>query len=210
LTELQIEPVVPAAGSMSETGTRESGGSPVKRKISPWVIVLGVVAGLLALCILACVGVQFYPYVSELLFAGQLVNAPAPDFTLNTLGGQEVTLSKLRDKPVVINFWATWCPSCVEEMPAIEAFYRKHQNDMHLLAVNVGSNAETVMSFAQEKGLDFPILFDENGTVADLYRVRSIPVTVFVDTQGVLVERRIGSMSQAQFTEYLGRVRPAE
>ena len=211
MTEQQIESTTtPLAEAVSERGTRESGGAPTKRKTSLWLIVLAVVGGLLAFCILACVGVQFYPRISEWLFAGQLVNAPAPDFTLDTLDGQPVTLSGLRDKPVVINFWATWCPSCVEELPDIRAAYHKHQDSIYLLAVNLDSDEEAVVSFAQEKGLDFPILFDENGTVADLYRVRGIPVTVFVDTKGILVRRHIGSLSQVQFTTYLDMIRTAE
>nr|WP_026286146.1 redoxin domain-containing protein [Salsuginibacillus kocurii] len=119
---------------------------------------------------------------------------PAPDFTLETLTGETVSLSDYEGRPVFLNFWATWCPPCRAEMPDMERFYEAY--DMEILAVNLRENAEEVQSFVEELGLTFPILMDENVEVADAYNVQPIPTSYFIDSDGIIRHMSIGPMNK--------------
>ena len=136
-----------------------------------------------------------------LLVPAPEVGAVAPDFTLANLNGASVGLSELRGQVVLINFWATWCVPCRVEMPAIQARY--NDGDFAVLAVNFDESAEKVRAFADELGLDFPILLDPGGKIQELYRVRGYPSSYFVDTNGVIQFIHIGEMSNADLDNYL-------
>jgi peroxiredoxin len=113
----------------------------------------------------------------------------APDFTLSLLGGGEITLSKLRGKVVLINFWASWCPPCRQEMPAIESVYRSYK-ELGLVVVGVNLTAQDskqeVLSFVKEVGVTFPIALDVNNVVGNLYRATALPTSFFIDRKGVI------------------------
>ena len=113
----------------------------------------------------------------------------APDFTLDLLDGGQVTLSDLRGKAVLINFWATWCPPCRAEMPAIEAVYRSHKDlGLEVLAVNTTNQDDqaAASAFVQELGLTFPVPLDGTGAVSASYNLRGLPSTYFIDRHGVI------------------------
>jgi cytochrome c biogenesis protein CcmG/thiol:disulfide interchange protein DsbE len=118
----------------------------------------------------------------------------APDFTLETLGGQPTSLSNLRGQPVVINFWASWCPPCRSEMPAIQIIQDEYQGSISILAVNSTNQdtLENIQAFLGEFGLSFPVLLDQAGSVNRLYKVTSLPTTFFIDAQGIIREVVIG------------------
>ncbi len=114
---------------------------------------------------------------------------PAPDFRLRTLDGQVVQLSQLRGRVVIINFWASWCPPCRAEMPALQRVYEAyHDQGLELLAVNLTpqDRLPDIEAFVHKHGLTFPILLDEEGAVAQQYRVHAVPTTYFVDREGVI------------------------
>ena len=126
---------------------------------------------------------------------------PAPDFTLDLLGGGQVTLSELRGKAVLVNFWATWCLPCREEMPAIEAFYRSHK-DLGLVVIGVNltdqDSIPDVAGFVQELGVTFPIALDRDGVVSRRYQLLGLPTSFFIDRQGVIRSVVVGGpMSEA-------------
>ncbi len=122
---------------------------------------------------------------------------PAPDFTLATVDGQTVTLSELRGRPILINFWATWCPPCRAELPAIQATYERYADrGLVVLAVDMAEPPATVAAFAQELGLSFLIPLDQDGSVAEQYRVRAIPTSFFVDREGIVRSIFIGPMNE--------------
>jgi|GEM_PF-373559 len=128
----------------------------------------------------------------------------APDFTLSQLEGGSLTLSSLRGKPTLINFWATWCPPCRRELPALQAAYTTYQADIGFVAVNVKEDPTTVTALVQELGLTFPIALDSDGQVSNIaYEVRGLPTTVFVDANGVVVARHIGPLDEAAIEDYL-------
>jgi thiol-disulfide isomerase/thioredoxin len=113
----------------------------------------------------------------------------APDFTLELLGGGEVTLSDLGGQVVMVNLWASWCPPCRKEMPDIEKVYQDFKDDgLVVLAVNTTyqDSESAAATFVQEFGLSFPIPLDRTGAVARQYQLRGLPSTYFVDKQGVI------------------------
>ncbi len=120
----------------------------------------------------------------------------APDFTLDLLGGGQITLSDLRGgtaasagKVVIINLWASWCPPCRAEMPALQRAYEAYrERGLEVLAVNTthqDSEAEAA-AFVREYGLTFPVLLDRTGEVSARYQLRALPTTFFVDRRGVI------------------------
>jgi len=136
----------------------------------------------------------------------------APDFTLNNEDGNPVTLSQLKGKPVFLNFWASWCPPCKEEMPLIQEAYEKYGNQVDFYGVNLTFNdsLEEALAFMKSNGYDMPILFDDNPdpnkTIAKLYRANTIPTSVFIDANGVIQAKHIGAMNYDQIESYLGKV----
>ncbi len=124
----------------------------------------------------------------------------APDFTLETLEGESVTLSDLRGKVVLLNFWATWCPPCRAEMPAFQQAYADYKDeDFVILAVNATTqdSPEEVAKFIDEYGLRFPIVLDKTGETNRLYQVQSLPTSFFVDKEGVIQEVVVGGLAEA-------------
>ncbi len=133
-----------------------------------------------------------------------VVGAPAPDFTLQDLAGNTVTLSGLRGQVVLVNFWATWCGPCEAEMPAIQQRFETFQGSgLSVLAVNLAEPADAVRAFINRLGLTFTILLDPSETVFDLYRVRGYPTTFIVDREGTIVKQHVGYMSDGQLDRYL-------
>jgi thiol-disulfide isomerase/thioredoxin len=113
------------------------------------------------------------------------------------LSGEEVNLSDYLGKIVVLNFWATWCGPCREEMPLFEQAQQQYgSDDLVVLAVNVREGASSVRSFVERFALTYPILLDERGSVARRYRVRSFPTTYFIGRDGTVEGRRVGAYTQ--------------
>jgi cytochrome c biogenesis protein CcmG/thiol:disulfide interchange protein DsbE len=118
-----------------------------------------------------------------------------PDFTLDLFGGGTVTLSDFHGKPVVLNIWATWCPPCREEMPAIEKVYRDYK-ELGLVVIGLNLTSQdsepAVAAFIQEFGLTFPIVLDRDGKVERQYRLMGFPSTFFIDRQGIIRDVVVG------------------
>jgi cytochrome c biogenesis protein CcmG/thiol:disulfide interchange protein DsbE len=136
----------------------------------------------------------------------------APDFTLDTFSGEQVSLADLRGKVVLINFWASWCLPCRAEMKAIQNVYAEYQNQgFVVLAINATYQDEVANAtqFAQAEGLTFPLLSDQDGSVDRSYRVLAMPTSFFVDRQGKIVKVVIGgpmaeALIQTQIESMLG------
>ena len=127
----------------------------------------------------------------------------APDFTLENLDGQPVTLSEWRGRPVLVNFWAPWCKPCELEMPAIQAAYEAHQeHGFVVLAVAVDDSAENVRRFFVKHDLTFEPLMDD-GSVSHVYQVLGLPTSVFVGSDGTISAVHIGPLTEVKIAEYL-------
>jgi thiol-disulfide isomerase/thioredoxin len=116
------------------------------------------------------------------------VSGPAPSFALQSNGGQQLALSSLKGKVVMVNFWATWCVPCRQEMPHLQALYEKYNGlGFELLAVNVEkNNAEGARKWLQETPVTFPVLFDPENQVTKLYKVQTMPSTVIIGRDGTM------------------------
>jgi peroxiredoxin len=136
---------------------------------------------------------------------GLAIGAKAPDFELKTLAGETVKLSNLKGKKVLINFWATWCPPCKAEMPAMEQLSKQTEKDVVILAVNIDPQLD-VQGFIDENKITFPIPLDTDDKVNETYQVISIPTTYFIDSKGIIQNKYTGSMTldvMKDFTEKL-------
>jgi thiol-disulfide isomerase/thioredoxin len=134
------------------------------------------------------------------------VDSPAPDFSLSSLDGRTIRLSELQGKPVLINFWATWCGPCIEEMPLIQEYYQRYPDRFTVLAINPDEPRADVQQFVDDYKLTFPVLFDQGGKVEQLYRLRGTPTSFWVDASGILQVQHIGPMSSEQLSGYLSEL----
>lgn len=116
------------------------------------------------------------------------LSGPAPDFALTTLDGEKVKLSDLKGHVVMINFWASWCGPCRQEMPLLNDIYASYKKaGFVLLGVNLDESAEDAKAFLKKTPVNFPVLIDSKGQVADLYKNQAMPSSYFVDRKGDLV-----------------------
>jgi cytochrome c biogenesis protein CcmG, thiol:disulfide interchange protein DsbE len=126
----------------------------------------------------------------------------ANDFELQDVKGSTVRLSDLRGKVVVINFWATWCIPCVQEMPMFD-YFSSQNPQFTMLGIDPEESPEKVGPFIEKMGMTYTILLDRNAKVMESYKVSMLPTTFFIDEQGMIRFRHYGSMSQDQLTYYL-------
>jgi len=130
---------------------------------------------------------------SSILYSPQ-VGFLAPDFELKDLQGNSHKLSSYSGKPIMINFWASWCKPCQVEMPAMQNLFQEHDSDIVFLAVNSTKqdSISAVSEFVIRNQLDFPVLLDIENTVDSLYRIQALPTTYFINSKGIIQEIIIG------------------
>ena len=152
-------------------------------------------------------GVSYFGYgaLSQGASAGVVrARMKAPDFTVLDSNGGNVMLSGMRGKPVVINFWASWCPPCRAEMPDFEEAYGELGKDVQFMMVNLTGGSETrekADQFVNDHGFTFPIFYDMTGEAAGQYEVRAIPTTIFVDKDGNLAGSSTGMLDKKNLLE---------
>jgi len=139
---------------------------------------------------------------------GQEITAqPALDFNLESLTGENISLSDFVGTPVMVNFWATWCPPCRAEMPLIQEYAEANQGDFVVLAVNVGEEKSTIENFVTNQNFDDLIfLLDPTNSVVNLYRISGFPTSLFIDSEGMLQGTYIGEMSRDLLIQYLAKI----
>jgi len=141
-----------------------------------------------------------------------LSGKPAPDFSLKTLDGQVVHLSDYLGKGVLINLWATWCPPCQAEMPAIQAAYEKYK-DRGLVVLGIDFTAQDnlpdVVAFVNQSNLTFPVLLDEDGSISsNSYGMRGLPDSFFIDSAGVVRRIVTGAIPSDKLDQFLEEIIP--
>lgn len=174
----------------------------------------GFVEGWLAVALLATVllviaGCGRGPAAPALRQGSAQVVAPrlgalAPDFMVTLLDGRTLALADLRGRPLILNFWATWCVPCRREMPLIETLYAAQAGDgLTVLAVNYGEGPDVVAGFVTEGGYTFPIALDPNLALARTYLVHGMPTTYFIDREGIIRQVHIGEMASDLLQSYV-------
>lgn len=138
-------------------------------------------------------------------FSNSQIGHLAPDFHLKTLDGDTVKLSDFKDKKVILNFWATWCPTCREGIPALNQFSNEAEHSVKILTVNIDPSSD-VAGFVKEKNIVFPVLIDKKGKVTTAYGVMAVPTTFFIDEQGMVTQKVLGPISISKLREYTNKI----
>jgi len=133
------------------------------------------------------IALVFSLFAASTLASSGMEGQPAPDFALKSSTGENLRLSEYRGDVVMINFWATWCGPCRQEMPLLDELYSRYQRvGFNLLGVNIDDDSNRAMNMIEELGVNFPVLFDARKEVSKLYEVEAMPVTVIVDREGTV------------------------
>ena len=134
--------------------------------------------------------------------------AMAPDFTLETITGEKVTLSELKGKKVMLNFWATWCPPCRAEMPHLQSYYEDYaeKDNVIIIAANTTYNErgkDNIQTFINSHDLTFPILLMPDDSLIKLYEVLTIPSTIMIDSEGRIQHHIVGPLDTDAIRDYV-------
>lgn len=164
-----------------------------------------VAAGIVLVLLIVIAMVQALEAEQEEALPGLKTGITAPDFTLQTLNGENVKLSDYEGKKVVLNFWATWCKPCREEMPDLQAVYSENKEDVVILAVNMDAHND-VKGFTDQYAVTFPVLLDEEDEVSERYQVISLPTTYFIDADGKIAQKHLGQITDEQLEDVLNEI----
>ena len=131
------------------------------------------------------------------------------DFTVYDIAGRRVNLSDFKGKPIIVNFWATWCKYCVLEMPTFEDMYGRYGDDISFLMVNAtfdGETREKAIEFYADGGYSFPIYFDSDSDATSTYAVDAYPITFFFDARGKLLKTHTGMITEEELDEEIRKM----
>lgn len=127
----------------------------------------------------------------------------APDFNFTYLNGEKASLSQLRGKPVLLNFWATWCPPCVGEMPHFNTVYPRYKDKINFLAISLDDSMQEASAFMQQKGYSFPAGYGSVNDLAGKYDIQGIPTSLLLDAQGNIIAVKVGAMTETELEAFL-------
>jgi len=169
-------------------------------------LLIGLGIGLLIILVCGLVGYTLGSTSSAIDFSfipGPSIGKPAPDFALLDLNGQQIQLTDLIGKPVMINFWATWCGPCVTEMPYIQEQVDAHPDEFVFLAINGDEPEIIVHDFILKHDFRFTVLLDPEGMIMDRYRITGYPTSFFINADGNIQAIVIGSLDRIELSSRL-------
>lgn len=173
---------------------------------------LYVYAAGLGVCGVALLGAGIY----EGFFAGQaasdlaglsggpLIGQPAPPFAAPGISGESITLASFRGKPLLLNFWATWCVPCRQELPALQRFATEQGGRWAVLGLDELEKAADVGSFAHGLGVTYPLAIDADGSIGQRFRVQGLPTSFLIDAQGIIRQTHLGALNAATLRAWAG------
>ncbi len=136
---------------------------------------------------------------------GEIVTKKATDFSVTDVSGEDISLSDKFGKPIIINFWATWCVPCKLELPSFNKVYSEYKDSVSFMMIASPDGAretvESVKDFVEEKGYNFPVYFEKNNSASIAYGVSSIPTTVFVNSKGEVTDVYIGAIKESKLRD---------
>jgi cytochrome c biogenesis protein CcmG, thiol:disulfide interchange protein DsbE len=138
---------------------------------------------------------------------GGMVDRQAPEFTVRMLGGGEMTLAGLRGRPVLLEFWAPWCPGCLKNIPEVAALHRRFGERLAIIAPSSEVGEKSLAAFVADKGITYPVALANRRLLSD-YRVSGIPVTVLIDAKGVIRYHRAGQFKAKAVGRTIERLLP--
>lgn len=178
-------------------------GAPTSNPKQAWVtlVLVLVVSGLFGLIVLPRIGKK----------ESNLVGLAAPDFALEVIHGGDpgnrLRLSDQLGKPVVLDFWASWCGPCRQQVPIIDAFAKAHESDVVVVGVNTDDRREDAVSYARSNALSYGVVFDDGSTAAQAYGVRALPTLVVVDVKGKVSAVRTRVVRRDELEELVAAAR---
>ncbi len=176
------------------------------RRLPLGVLVVGAVLPVILLGLLAIVLITRSPATSP-----TAVGQVAPDFVLADLDGNPVRLADLRGRPVIVNFWASWCGPCVEEFPLLLEAAERHEDDgLAIVGIVYQDRSEAARSFMERNGATWPATMDPGERVASAYGILAPPETFFIGRDGTIVARQIGQFSAASLDEKVAAIMDEE
>lgn len=135
------------------------------------------------------------------------VSSQAPDFTMQDAQGNQVTLSSLKGKPVVLNFWTSWCSYCKTEMPYFESAYKQYGDKVQFVMLNPVKSersSDDGRNYIKNSGYTFPVFYETDGKALSLYGLRGFPATIFIDADGKITAKTIGAITQDKLNQSIG------
>lgn len=166
-------------------------------------------SGLILIVVSIYIVLRDVPARAELSAVPVKVNYPAPALTLTDLqANRQISLADYRGQVVLVNLWATWCPPCKEEMPALEAFYRKHRDDgFVIVAINDGDPTADVSQFVEEYGLTFPVWLDPTYNATEqAFKTLNLPSSFVIDREGTIVLSWVGGINRRSLEKYVAPI----
>lgn len=128
----------------------------------------------------------------------------APNFETEYLNGSKFELYDLKGKPVILNFWASWCSPCIREMPALQKFF--DETKVTVIGINLGEDKKTIEEFTERLNITYPIVLDKDGKIRTAYSMRLRPTTYFIDENGIIKDKKYGELKDDEFTERASKI----
>lgn len=181
------------------------------RKILIIAVVSVACFGLVGVLLVGC-GIGSYLFASRIAINGaqfisdSRIGTEAPEIMLTTVDGKAFRLSELRGRPVILNFWATWCTPCVEEVATLQACSTRYSQEIVIVGINADEPRNDVLDFIDEHALTFTMLLDPDSRIQNLYEIRGFPTTFIIDREGIIRAVHIGYLSDVLLADYLGMV----